>query len=112
MRGAELVPGKAFGRVVHARLGQKVPWASVAVLPASSPSYLDSIMEGGDVEDETPFRILVAAVVVERGGVGAHLTCLLRDRGVPVVLLRDARQLLPEGVFVSFVGDGELEVVQ
>lgn len=84
-----LVEGaKVYSKVVHPKIGQKVPKGSIVVLPHLSPKYLSVTVDA-------------AAVISEAGGATAHLAQIGRDRRLPMVVVANARQLFPEGFTVS-----------
>lgn len=81
LRGSGVVEGD----VVHARPGQAVPKGCVAVVPTLDAEY-------------TPLLGSAAAIVAERGGMGAHLVKVGGEFDVRIVVVEDALRKYREGV--------------
>lgn len=78
----------ACAKAVHPTIGETVPLGSIVVLPDLRPQWLSSL-------------IGAAAVVAEKGGAGAHLAQIGRERHLPIVIVRDARTRYPAGTTIS-----------
>lgn len=78
------------GEVVHGIVGQ-----SIAVLADLRPSQADLVLAS-------------RAVVTEMGGELAHLAIVARESGIPLMLVKNARELFPSGTYLRVDPNGDV----